>query len=338
MKKAFSLSAFSMLVLVGLSLAILPIDSAYANPKYASLVLDGETGMVLHQRHANKYRYPASLTKLMTVYLTLDALKNKKLYLSQRIPVSAHAARQPRSKLGLKKGSRISVRDALLAVIIKSANDASVVLAEAIAGSEWQFAQNMTSMARSLGMRHTTFRNASGLHHRKQRTTAYDMARLAMALKRDYKKYYHLFSRTSFTYKGYRYHGHNKVLKRYRGADGLKTGYINASGYNLITSAKRGNHRIIGIVMGGKTSRSRDDHMMKLLNRGFSKVNKIRRERGKYAYISTPQSKPQESLVLARNGWSKLPSPQLKSWHFTIPSLKLAAQEKPAPIKKPRRR
>lgn len=246
--------------------------NAFANPKYASLVIDADTGVVLHQEHAGKYRHPASLVKMMTLYMAFDAIENGRLKMNQRIRVSSRAAGQTPSKIGLRRGERIKVRDAILAVVIKSANDAAVVLAESIAGTEWQFAAKMNKMARKLGMNHTTFKNASGLHNRKQRTTAYDMARLAVALRRDYPKLYPLFDRTKFVYKKRVFSSHNRVAKTYRGADGLKTGYIRAAGFNLVTSARRNGRSVVGVVMGGKTSKRRDRHMVKLLDRAFYKM------------------------------------------------------------------
>ena len=244
----------------------------FDNSKYAMLVIDGSTGTVLYQKNAGKYRYPASLTKLMTLYLTFDALENGKLHPHTQLYVSRHAAAQSPSKLGLKAGSKISVKDAMMALVIKSANDAAVVLAEGLGGTESQFAVKMTKKAKKLGMKHTVFRNASGLPNRRQKTTAYDMARLAMSLYTNHRKYYPLFSQNSYRFRGRTLTTHNRVTKNYRGADGLKTGYINASGFNLVTSAKRGNKRIVGVVMGGRTARGRDNHMISLLDKGFAKI------------------------------------------------------------------
>lgn len=227
----------------------------------------------MFQENAGKYRYPASLTKLMTLYLTFEALKSGRLRYNTMLHVSAHAASQAPTKLGLPAGSTIPLYDAMMAVIIKSANDMAVVLAEAQAPSESQFAVKMTQKARSLGMGHTIFRNASGLPDFQQKTTAYDLARLAMALHRDFPEYYPLFSRTSHRYKNIVVGTHNRVLVSYRGADGLKTGYINASGFNLVTSAERNGKRLIGVVMGGRTARGRDAHMMSLLDRAFASLN-----------------------------------------------------------------
>lgn len=248
-------------------------SSAYAeDSRYSSLVIDADTGAVLHQENAGKTRYPASLTKMMTLYLTFQGLENGTLTMNKRLPVSAHAASQKPSVIGLRPGQTIAVQDLVNAVIIKSANDAAVVLSEGLSGSEWQFAMLMTRTAKSLGMQHTKFANASGLPDDRQVTTAYDLARLAIALRRDYPAYYPMFSRASFTYNGHTYFTHNRVTKNYRGADGLKTGYIRASGFNLVTSARRGTKSLVGVVMGGRSIKSRDTNMVKLLDQAFYKM------------------------------------------------------------------
>ncbi|MFN7038331.1 MAG: D-alanyl-D-alanine carboxypeptidase family protein [Alphaproteobacteria bacterium] len=237
----------------------------------ASLIVDSNTGTILHQENASKHRYPASLTKMMTVYLTFEALKSGKLNLNKELTVSKHAASMPKMNIGLRAGEKIKLKDALMATIIRSANDTSVVLAEAVSGCEIVFAKKMTERAHQIGMHHTLFKNASGLPNPAQKTTAYDMAKLAIALNRDFPEYYSFFSKTSFTFKGNTYHGHNNVTKNYPGATGLKTGYINASGFNLVTSAKRGNSKLIGVVLGGDTAQSRDKKMVALLDKYFSK-------------------------------------------------------------------
>jgi D-alanyl-D-alanine carboxypeptidase len=249
--------------------------------RYASIVMDADTGQVIYSRHANSQRYPASLTKMMTLYLTFDALRAGRLKLDQKLSASKRAAGMPPSKLGLKKGDKIKVRDAILALVTKSANDAAVVLAEAQAGTEIEFAKLMTSKAKTLGMTRTTFRNASGLHNRHQKSTAKDMAKLSLALLRDHADFYHYFSRKTFAYKGRTYRNHNSLLKYYKGTDGIKTGYIRASGFNLAASAERHGRRLIGVVFGGKSSRSRDAHMRTLLDRGFKRIAR--------AVVATPE-------------------------------------------------
>ncbi len=238
--------------------------------RYAALVVDLDTDQVLFERYADASRYPASLTKLMTLYLTFQALEQGTLTLDQHLPVSALAAAQPPSKIGVKVGGAIPVRTAINALVVKSANDVAVVVAEALGGTESSFAQMMTDQARKLGMSRTTFRNASGLPDSGQISSARDMYRLARALITDYPQYYRLFSQTRFQYAGKTYTTHNRVMQRYAGADGMKTGYIRASGFNLITSAERNGVRLIGVVFGGRTGASRDAHMEELLDAGFA--------------------------------------------------------------------
>ena len=243
-----------------------------ASARYASIIIDAETGQVLHATNADTRNYPASLTKMMTLYLTFEALKAGRLRLDQRLRVSKRAAGQPASRLGVKAGSTISVRDAILALITKSANDVATVLAEELGGTEWQFARIMTKRARALGMRRTTFRNASGLPNRRQLSTARDMAMLSRAIIRDFPRYYPLFATREFTYSNNTYRNHNRLLVAYSGTDGIKTGYTRASGFNLAASVERDGRRLIGVVFGGRTARSRDRHLMKLLDRTFEKL------------------------------------------------------------------
>ncbi len=242
--------------------------------RYASLVVNSLTGEVLHKHNADIQRHPASLTKLMTVYITFQAIKARSLSLNSQLPVSSWAAlpTRPPTKLWLKAGQVISLRDALNAVIIHSANDASVVIAEAISGSEDAFAYKMTQTARQLGMKDTVFTNAHGLHDPEQVTTALDMAKLGIALRRDFPEFYPMFSKKSFVFKGSVINGHNRVLSRYRWADGLKTGYIAASGFNLVTSASRPEGVIVGVVLGGPSATVRDNHMISLLDMSFDKL------------------------------------------------------------------
>ncbi|MFO0388507.1 MAG: D-alanyl-D-alanine carboxypeptidase family protein [Alphaproteobacteria bacterium] len=239
---------------------------------YAALVVDANTGRVLYEKNAGATRYPASLTKMMTLYLTFDALKRGKLSLDQGMAVSAKAASQPATNISLKTGDRLPVRKAIESLVVRSANDAAVVLAEAIGQTEWNFGLLMTQKARELGMKSTIFRNPHGLPDSKQHTTAYDMARLAIALRRDFPEYYKYFSTTEMSYNGVNYTTHNRVLTRYQGADGIKTGYIRASGFNLVTSAKRSGFNLVGVVMGGTSSSARDQDMINLLDRTFAQL------------------------------------------------------------------
>jgi len=247
---------------------IFPLSIFAAKP--AEIVIESYTGKILHNQDAFSKRYPASLTKMMTLYVTFDHIKKGKLSFNQKIRISKKAASQQPSKLGLEAGSYITVKEAVLSLIVKSANDMAVALAEHIAGSEEKFSILMNRAARQLFMRNSHFCNASGLPNERQVTTAYDMARLAVALERDFPNYYHLFSTKFFRHKGVVYKSHNNVLLGYPHALGLKTGYTKISGYNLVTSAKRGHKRIISVVMGSDSRQLRDKRMVQLLDNFLS--------------------------------------------------------------------
>lgn len=240
-----------------------------AQAKYASFIINENTKRVYYTANADTRNYPASLTKIMTLYMIFDALKTKKISMNTKFKVSRRATRQPPSKLNLSAGSSISVKHAILALITKSANDVATVVAENLGKSERNFARLMTKKAKKLGMKRTTFKNASGLPNRGQLSTARDMATLGMAIRKNHSVFFKLFKTKSFIYKGTRYSNHNNLLGSYSGTDGIKTGYTHASGFNLVASVERNGQRIIGVVFGGKKARSRDKHMIKLLNRYF---------------------------------------------------------------------
>ena len=261
-----------MAVGMGMLLMLIGGIAQADNPRYAGLVADAASGEVVYAENAEARRYPASLTKMMTLYLLFEAIEQGRLNINDALPVSTHAASMPASKLWLRAGDSIRVGDAIPALVVRSANDVAVVVAEALGGSETAFAQLMTVRARRMGMESTHFRNASGLPDDAQVTTARDMATLAVALMRDFPEYYGEFSRTEFVFRGKRQRGHNRLLSHYPGADGLKTGFIRASGFNVATSAVRDDRRLIAVVMGGFTSRSRDKHMADLLDRGFARL------------------------------------------------------------------
>ncbi len=289
--------------LVALLLLLAAPRSALA--RYAGIVIDAETGAILYEKRADQRLYPASLTKIMTLYMTFEALEQGRLRLGQKLRVSRRAAGQTPSVLGLKRGERISVRDAILALITKSANDVATVLAEAQAKSELEFALAMTRKARELGMKRTRFRNATGLPNRRQYSTARDMARLARALIRDFPQYYKLFSTRRFTYKGRKIPNHNNLLASYKGADGIKTGYIRASGFNLVASAQRNGRRLIGVVFGGRTAKRRDAQMARLLDRGFQMLPRLGSGRElrmarKTIILPRPQPRPARFAVNAQ--------------------------------------
>jgi D-alanyl-D-alanine carboxypeptidase len=286
---------FSFLSLGAFLLTATP-TYAKSNPKYASIVIDADTGLILSERYADKVLHPASLAKVMTLMLTFDALKEGKLRLRDRIIISRHAESMVPSKLGLKAGTTIRVEDAIYALVTKSANDVAVALAEELGGTESHFALKMTHKARQIGMNKTRFRNASGLHNRNQVSTARDIATMSRYLINEYPEFYHYFSTRKFSYRGTTYRNHNRLMDSYKGMDGLKTGYIQASGFNLAASAVRNNKRLIGVVFGGRTGRTRNAHMATLLNRGFSKLDKIL-----LASLSAPipPRKPKSTVAIA---------------------------------------
>src|SRR5690625_3603301 len=264
------------LVLVLPLLAVLVAPSpAQANPRYASIVVDYATGEVIHASNADARRYPASLTKMMTLYLLFEALEQGAVSMNQEFRVSPHAASMPPSKLGLRAGTTIKAGETIQPLIVRSANDVAGVVGEALAGTESAFARKMTEKARQLGMNSTTLRNASGLPNSGQATTARHMATLPTRTTADSPQYYHHSSGQRSTYRWQTHPSHNRLLCSYAGADGLKTGYIRASGFNVATSAVRDGRRLISVVMGGRTAQSRDAHMADLLDRGFRRAGEL---------------------------------------------------------------
>ena len=238
--------------------------------RYSSIVVDTSTGAVLSASAADELRHPASLTKMMTLYMLFLTLESGDITTATRIPVSRHAASQAPSKLWLKPGSTITVRDAILALVTKSANDVASAVGEFLGdGSERRFANLMTLRARSLGMSRTVFRNASGLPDPGQVTTARDMALLGQRLISDFPRRYSYFSTAGFNWHGRRINSHNRVVEQYDGADGIKTGFINSSGFNIVVSAARDGRRLVAVVFGGASSAERDHHVMALMDRGF---------------------------------------------------------------------
>ncbi|HRK25269.1 MAG TPA: D-alanyl-D-alanine carboxypeptidase family protein, partial [Beijerinckiaceae bacterium] len=236
------------------------------SPPYASIVVDAKTGKVLQATNPDAPRHPASVTKVMTLYMLFEAMERGRFSLDSELKISAHAARQAPSKLGLQPGETISVEDAIKAVVTKSANDVAAAIGENVGGSEERFAELMTEKARALGMRGTTFINASGLPDREQITTARDLALLGRAIQDRFPKYYHFFGTRVFNYDGYAYRNHNKLLGRVEGVDGIKTGYTRASGFNLLTSAKADGRHVITVVLGGKSGRVRDQQVAALVD------------------------------------------------------------------------
>lgn len=258
--------------LLGLLLiAVFKLNPAQAS--VSSIMVNADSGDVIYESNADELRYPASLTKLMTLYITFNALENNHIKLTDKLHVSKVAAGRSPSKLGVRAGETITVKDAIMAVIVKSANDCATVLAEHFAETEADFAVLMTETAGKLGMTQTTFKNASGLPNSQQKTTARDMAVLSLAVYHHFPQYYKWFSAQSFTYKGRVIKGHNNILKTFAGADGMKTGYTAAAGYNIVTSAVRNDKRVIAVTMGHKYIKERDDKASVMMDRGLQYIN-----------------------------------------------------------------
>ncbi len=250
-----------------------PTAQASYNPKFASIIVDAKSGTVLQSSNPDALRHPASLTKIMTLYLLFEQLESGRIKLDSEMEVSAHAARQPPTKLGLRPGQTLRVEDAIKGLITRSANDAAVVVAETVAGDEGDFARLMTRKARALGMTRTVYRNASGLPNDDQVTTARDQATLGRAIQERFPRYYRYFSTVSFNYRGRNIRNHNHLLGKVEGVDGIKTGYIRASGFNLVSSLRRGNRHLVGVVMGGRSAGSRDATMRNLLAEHLNKAS-----------------------------------------------------------------
>jgi D-alanyl-D-alanine carboxypeptidase len=261
--------ALSLVALI----AIAPAQMAQAKPVQASIVVDARTGEIVSASNADTLTYPASLTKMMTMYLLFEAMQDGRVKLGDQITFSKFAAGQPATNLNVDAGDQISIETAILALVVRSANDVATAVAEHLGGTEAGFARLMTAKAQALGMPRTTFRNAHGLPDPKQKTTARDLATLSIALIRDFPQYYGYFSKTKFKYHGVNYAGHNRLLKSYKGYDGIKTGYIRLSGFNLASSAERDGRRLVVVVLGGSSPSTRDRKVADLLTDGFKKSN-----------------------------------------------------------------
>lgn len=256
--------------------AILSLQASPAQAGYAHFIMDANTGKVLASRNADVLNHPASLTKMMTLYMTFEALHAGRLRWDQKITMSKNGASVIPSKLYVRQGQTFTVREAVYGMIVKSANDMAEGMGDHLGGSEARFAEMMTRKARQLGMSKTVFRNASGLPSKSQVTTARDMARLGLALQRDFPKEYGLFAMESFSFRGKRIRGHNNLMYRYQGMDGIKTGYTNASGFNLVSAINHNGRRVVGVVLGGKTARSRDAQMAALLEKAVPPASRSR--------------------------------------------------------------
>ena len=279
-------------------LMVIAISSANAGPKYAGIVMDAKTGKILYSHRANDRRYPASLTKMMTLYLMFEALDQGKITKKTRIRMSKYAASKPPSKLGIKPGRTLSAEQAILSLVTKSANDVATAVAEHLGGSESNFAARMTNRAKQLGMKRTTFRNASGLTAKGQLTTAKDMAILGLALREHYPKHYRYFSTRLFKYGKRKYGNHNRLLGRVKGVDGIKTGYTQASGFNLVSSVQYKKRSIVAVVMGGKSGKSRNAQMQKLISKYLKKATRRSKKKMLVASINKPVSRTQLAGVV----------------------------------------
>ena len=271
-------------------------DPSHAAP-YADIVVDANSGTVLHSTNPDAQRHPASLTKIMTLYLLFEQLEAGKLKLDSPLPVSKEAAGQMPTKLGLKPGSTLAVEDAIKGMVTRSANDAAVVVAEAIAGDEDAFAKLMTRKAQALGMSRTIYKNASGLPDSAQITTARDQSTLGRAVQERFPRYYKYFSIRTFVFRGQSIGNHNNLLGRVEGVDGIKTGYVNASGFNLVTSVHRGNRYLVAVVMGGSSAGSRDAKMRDLISDKIAQAS-VKRTAPMVAEGSPPpEAKPEPKAV-----------------------------------------
>lgn len=279
-------------------LALTPVQAKSNSVSIPAIVVDANNGKVLFANRADEIRAPASITKVMSLYLVFDALQSGRINWNTQMPVSKRAASRPRMRLGMPAGSTISVRDAVNAMIVLSANDASVVVAEYLGGTEDNFARIMTMKARSLGMRNTTFKNANGLPAQGHVSSARDIALMSIAMREHFPQYYNLFSQRQFSYRGKVYNGHNRVLDRIDGADGLKTGFTNAAGYTITTSVAKNGKKLVIVVLGGSSGRQRDDVVVTLAN----------------AYIGSASSSGKKRLFsgwnVAQSAWKGIRSPK----------------------------
>ncbi|MAL08692.1 MAG: D-alanyl-D-alanine carboxypeptidase [Maricaulis sp.] len=310
--------------------------AAADNPRYAAFVVDQTTGEVLHARRADDARYPASLTKMMTIYMLFEALERGDVTMTTELAVSRHAAGQSPSVLGVASGDTIDVETAIRALVIRSANDIAVVVGEHLGGTEAAFAAQMTTRARALGLSQTTFRNASGLPNSRQMTTARDMARLSIALHRDFPQYFHYFQERSFVHNGRTWRGHNNLLGRVAGVDGMKTGYIRASGFNIAVTAERDGHRIVAVVMGGPTAASRDAHAEELVNAAFRSF--ARREQILVAANDIlPRMNPirMQDTIAMEIAQLDLNGPVAQGDAENMPALRVVMDDGPAPTHEP---
>ena len=311
-------------------------------PKQSAMIIDGNTGAVLHDDAADELRFPASLTKVMTLYMVFSEIEQGRLSFSSRITASARAAAAPPSKLDLKPGDTISVADAVKALVVRSANDVAVAVAEHIGGSEPAFARAMTQRARQIGMSSTVFHNASGLPEPRQITTARDMLTLALRIQDDFPKHYHYFSTSTFSFGDKTWRSHNTLMRSFPGMDGMKTGYIRASGFNLVSSVRTGNKHIVGVVFGGQTAAARNAHMQGLLFRALERASTQRTRKASQPLIARKRPAPQPAAPQqVEMAWATESRPAPPPARATPPPVKAAAkappkQPPPPPARAPR--
>lgn len=303
-------------------LILAPTHRAEAGP-YSALVVEVESERALYSQFPDELRHPASLTKMMTLYLLFEALERGQLSLSDSMEASAFAVSKPPSRLGLRAGDSLTVEEGILGLVTQSANDAATVIAETLGGSEANFADMMTQKARQLGMNDTVFRNAQGLPDNAQVTTAWDMFRLAKALLKHFPQYYHYFATDSFWFRGRSFHNHNHLLSNYPGADGIKTGFINSSGFNLVASARRNGVRLVGVVFGGPTHSRRDAHMREILDDGFAQLEG---RDSSIRHVAFENAEPRGILRRPAEIEEDLTPPPRR--HEPPPPLKLSARER----------
>lgn len=319
----------ALAIFSGLSLS--STSEALANAKAAAIVVDANTGKTLYSSNADAQRFPASLTKMMTLYMLFDAMASGKVSKSTPIPVSAYAASQPPTKIGFRPGQSISAEAAILSLITKSANDSATAIGEYLGGSEQRFAVMMTNKARQLGMRNTTFRNANGLPDPQQRSSARDLALLGIALREHFPQYYDYFSTRSFSYRGRRIVGHNRLLGKVRGVDGIKTGYTRASGFNLVSSVQVDGKKLVAVVMGGSSGGARDAQMAKLIEQYLPAAS--RRDGGNLIASRKNSKVNVAALELPDN--SDAPVPVQRETAAPQPTEMVTAYAEPAPAPSP---
>ncbi|AWL95620.1 D-alanyl-D-alanine carboxypeptidase [Bradyrhizobium ottawaense] len=316
--------------------------SESSSPKFASIIVDGNSGAVLQATSPDGIRHPASLTKIMTLYLLFERLESGKMKLDTEMPVSQHAADQDPTKLNLRAGQTIRVEDAIKGLVTRSANDAAVVIAEAIGGDEDDFAQMMTRKARSLGMSKTVYRNANGLPNDEQVTTARDQATLGRAIQERFPRYYRYFATATFNWRGQSIRNHNHLLGNVEGVDGIKTGYTRASGFNLVTSMRRGNRHLIGVVLGGRSGGSRDAIMRNLLAENLEKgatthtVAAVTERNGADASTEVADASPTPARAVPQVQAAPAPAPEAAPSRLAARLSTLAAATAAVPPAQPR--